>query len=240
MAAKLLKWHRRIGLIASAFIIFLVVTGIVLQHSDDLNLPTNYLANSWLLNHYGIKPNPITTYQLGNQTISHAGESIYLSGKPINAHAQASLGAILLNSEIVIATPTSLIVIDKKGNVLDEITTKDGLNEFPLGIALSKNRTPVLRGVNTYWEGNISLTNWQPLAGPHPNWIAPTITLPALKQVVEKQDMSQQISLERFILDAHSGRLFGQYGIYIIDLAAILLLVLSVTGIWLWATRRQQ
>jgi len=74
MAAKLHKWHRRIGLLASAFIVFLVITGIVLQHSDDLGLPSKHLANSWLLKHYGIKPNPITTFQLGNQTISHAGD----------------------------------------------------------------------------------------------------------------------------------------------------------------------
>ena len=83
MAAKLHKWHRRIGLVASAFIIFLVITGIVLQHSDELDLPTKHLANIWLLDYYGIKPNPITTYQLGNQTVSHAGNRLYVSGEPI-------------------------------------------------------------------------------------------------------------------------------------------------------------
>jgi len=50
--------------------------------------------------------------------------------------------------------------------------------------------------------------------------------------------MGRQISLERFLLDAHSGRFFGKYGVYVIDIAALLLLILSITGIWLWATRR--
>ena len=50
--------------------------------------------------------------------------------------------------------------------------------------------------------------------------------------------MSKQINLERFLLDAHSGRVFGKYGIYVIDVAAILLLILSITGIWLWVVRR--
>ena len=40
------------------------------------------------------------------------------------------------------------------------------------------------------------------------------------------------------MLDAHSGRFFGKYGAYVIDAAAILLLTLAITGIWLWATRR--
>ena len=240
MIAKLHKWHRRIGLIASAFIMFLVVTGIVLQHSDDLGLPKSYLTNSWLLNYYGIKPNPITTYQLGNQTISHAGETLYLSGKPIEMHTEASLGAVLINSKFVIATPNSLIVIDHDGNVIDEITTQDGLIEPPLGIAISDQGTPIVRGINTYWEGDVSLTKWNAFKGSHPNWVAPAMTLPALKQVIEKHDMSQQISMERFLLDAHSGRFFGRYGVYVIDAAAILILILSITGIWLWITRRQE
>ncbi len=238
MAAKLFKWHRRIGLLAVLFIVFLVLTGIALQHSDDLKLPTRFLSNTWLLKYYGIKPNPITTYQLGNQTISHAGETIYLSGKPINTHADELTGAIEINNEIIITTSNSIIVCDQFGSIVDEITEQDGLRELPLGIAITDRGTPVIRGVNTYWEGAINLTSWHPFKGPHPEWVAPSITLPALKHVIEAHDMSKQISIERFLLDAHSGRFFGKYGIYVIDVAAVLLLLLSVTGIWLWTTRR--
>lgn len=239
MAAKLHKWHRRIGLVATIFIIFLVLTGIALQHSDDFKLNTKYLSSSWLLEHYGIKPNPITTYQLGNQTVSHAGELIYLSGKPIQHYVESIHGAIsYANNEFVIATSNSLLVINNDGGIIDEISTQDGLQEAPIGIALSKNNTTVIRGINTYWESIGDLTQWRTLQGPHPRWVAPTITLPALKQVIESHDMSLQINLERFLLDAHSGRFFGKYGIYIIDIAAILLLILSVTGIWLWVVRR--
>jgi hypothetical protein len=242
MAAKLHKWHRRIGLLASGFMIFLVVTGIALQHSDDFELNRKFLSNTWLLNYYGIKPNPITSYQTDNQIVSHAGETIYLSGKPILQDISVIHGAIKYpsnsNDEIIIATNNALITIDHNGNIVDEITTQDGLREAPIGITLSKDNTTVLRGINSSWESLGDLTDWQMLHSPHPQWSEPSITLPALKQVIESHDMSQQINLERFILDAHSGRFFGKYGIYIIDLAAILLLILSITGIWLWVVRR--
>lgn len=238
MAAKLHKWHRRIGLLASIFIIFLVFTGIVLQHSDELGLPTSHLTNTWLLKYYGIKPNPITTYQLGNRTISHAGDTLYLSGKPFTSERENIFGAIEFNNQIIIAVNSALLLIDQEGNLIDEVSTQDGLVEAPLGIALSKTGLPVIRGVNTYWQGDSTLTDWQILAGPHPKWSAPSISLPSLKQTIETHDMSQQISMERFILDAHSGRVFGKYGVFIIDAAAILLLILSITGIWLWALRR--
>lgn len=238
MAAKLHKWHRRIGLLASSFIIFLVITGIVLQHSDDLGLPTKHLASTWLLTYYGIKPNPITTYQLGNQTISHAGYNVYLSGKPIVENIENIYGAILSNNQILIAANSSLIVIDHSGNIVDEITTLDGLKESPLGISNSNNNLAIIRGNTQYWENKTDLYHWQEYSGPHPTWVSPSITLPALRSVIETHDMGKQISLERFLLDAHSGRVFGKYGIYIIDAAAILLLILSLTGIWLWAVRR--
>ncbi|MEJ2116187.1 MAG: PepSY domain-containing protein [Gammaproteobacteria bacterium] len=238
MGAKLHKWHRRIGLLASAFIIFLVSTGIVLQHSDELGLPTKHLASGWLLNYYGIKPNPITTYQLGNQTISHAGYNLYLSGRPIVENVNNLFGVIYLDNQIIIATSNSLIVIDHDGNLFDEITKLDGLVESPLGISKSADQTLILRGITKYWESKNDLYNWQEYNGAHPKWATPSITLPALRQVIEAHDMSQQISLERFLLDAHSGRIFGKYGIYIIDVAAILLMVLASTGIWLWFARR--
>ncbi len=238
MAAKLHKWHRRIGLLAAIFIAFLVFTGLALQHSDDLNLPSNYLSNTWLLKYYGIKPNPITTYQLGNRTISIAGQRLYLSGEPIEINCEQLYGAVGINQEIIIATDSSLFVIDHAGNILDEISTQDGLVEKPLGIALSSANTVLLRGVNQYWESSTPYTKWQIYQGPHPKWVAPTITLPALKQVIEVKDMGQQISIERFLLDAHSGRFFGKYGVYFIDAAAILMLILAITGIWLWSVRR--
>ncbi|MBL1432554.1 MAG: hypothetical protein COB94_003805 [Gammaproteobacteria bacterium] len=46
--------------------------------------------------------------------------------------------------------------------------------------------------------------------------------------------MSNEISWERMLLDLHSGRVFGRYGIYVMDFAAIGLLVLSCTGLWIW------
>ncbi len=238
MAAKIHKWHRRIGLLASTFIVFLVVTGIVLQHSDDFNLPNQHLSNTWLLKYYGIKPNPITTYQLGNFAISHAGETIYLSGEPITSPHENIFGAVTVAEHIVIAVDASLLVTDLEGNLIDEISTQDGLVEAPLGIAVSDSERLVIRGVNTYWHGDRDLTKWEVLQGPHPEWSSPDITLPALRQVIEAKDMGNQISFERFILDAHSGRVFGKYGIWVIDAAAILLLILSITGIWLWASRR--
>jgi len=45
---------------------------------------------------------------------------------------------------------------------------------------------------------------------------------------------------DEHILDLHSGRIFGQYGVYLMDAAAIALLWLSFSGLWVWNSRRHK
>lgn len=238
MPRDLFVWHRSIGLAAVLFIFFLVVTGIVIQHSDALNLPAKYLSNTWLLRYYGIKPNPITSYNVGEQVVSHAGETLYLSGKPIPAKAEMMHGAVILHDDIVIATDDTVLVCDSAGRVIDVITVQDGLHEFPLGIALTAHDTVVIRGASAHWEAGNGFALWQEVRQHDPGWVTPSATPADLKGMIEAYDMSSQISWERFLLDLHSGRFLGRYGVYVIDAAGILILVLSITGIVLWATRR--
>ena len=37
------------------------------------------------------------------------------------------------------------------------------------------------------------------------------------------------------MLDLHSGRLFGSWGPLVMDVAAVLLVFLAISGFWLWA-----
>ena len=45
------------------------------------------------------------------------------------------------------------------------------------------------------------------------------------------------LPLERVILDLRSGRIVGQWGVYVVDGAALLFLALVITGLWMWATQ---
>ena len=48
------KWHRRFGIIAAFFLVFLSITGVALNHTDSLTLGHQPITNTWLLDHYGI------------------------------------------------------------------------------------------------------------------------------------------------------------------------------------------
>jgi len=60
---------------------------------------------------------------------------------------------------------------------------------------------------------------------------------PNLK-ALELAYIGSEITLERFILDLHSGRIFGIVGIIFNDIFALLLISLAMSGFWIWNTRR--
>ena len=50
--------------------------------------------------------------------------------------------------------------------------------------------------------------------------------------------MPAVVSWEQFILDLHSGKLLGLYGVMFSDLLAVLLIFMSISGIMMWWNSR--
>mgnify|MGYP006981145103 CR=1 FL=1 len=67
-----------------------------------------------------------------------------------------------------------------------------------------------------------------------PNWITPIKASEKTTENVELVYRSQFLTLERIILDAHSGRIFGLFGVLFMDAVAILLILLSLSGVYIW------
>jgi len=59
-----------------------------------------------------------------------------------------------------------------------------------------------------------------------------------LQKKLKEQSSGPSISLETLILDLHSGRFFGQFGVLFIDLIGLLVCILSITGLIAWMKRR--
>lgn len=235
---KLHIWHRYVGITAALFVIVLSVTGLALNFNDDLKLDETYASNSWLLGRYSISEFNVTSFQLESHVVSQASDFLYVDGKYQMHLLENVVGAMDLEQHILLATKSSLILIDQHGEMFDEVGTFSGLPEKPLGIARTKDGFPVLRGVNTYWRGNKELTAWQPLQGPHPKWIAPSATPEDLNTLIQQHARSNEITLERIFLDLHSGRLLGKWGQHVMSAAAILLVFLSITGCIIWLQKK--
>ena len=62
--------------------------------------------------------------------------------------------------------------------------------------------------------------------------------LPAeLKATLTERYLGNDVNWERLLLDLHSGRLLGSWGVYVVDASAIILLLLALSGAWVWLTK---
>ena len=73
------EWHRKLGIIAAFFIIFLSITGVALNHTTTLSLAHEPISNTWLLDHYGIAPpHDIRFYQ--HSSLQVTNNLVWLDG----------------------------------------------------------------------------------------------------------------------------------------------------------------
>jgi uncharacterized iron-regulated membrane protein len=60
-----------------------------------------------------------------------------------------------------------------------------------------------------------------------------------LERALQNHYRSEVLPLERLLLDLHSGRFFGSAGPWIMDAAAVLLVLLALSGTWIWLRRKR-
>ena len=65
-------------------------------------------------------------------------------------------------------------------------------------------------------------------------WSEPVAMPPVLVDVLDKHFVGEGISVERLLLDIHSGRFLGKWGVFLVDVMAVLFVILAVTGFLMW------
>lgn len=85
-------WHRYTGLLAALFVIFISLSGIALNHTDDLALKNQYLSSNFLLERYKVQPphynqtiqSRATRYHSSRRLIIHQQQSTHCYRGPFN------------------------------------------------------------------------------------------------------------------------------------------------------------
>jgi len=230
------RWHRRIGLLCALFVLILSVTGLLLNHTSSLKLDRIKVHSAILASLYGLpSPKPLSL-QVGEQWVSHDGsKQLYLQDTVVAQCAAPFRGAVRHNGLMNILCQDELLLLTSAGELLETITPS-------LGLPLETQALTVLDGqlllktargtVNT----DLDSLQWTPVTIAPEHWPNPQTPPAHLSQQLNAQ--TPAIDLEQLMLDLHSGRLFGGFGVLVMDLAAVLLIVLSITGFVAWNSSR--
>lgn len=254
-----LRWHRRIGLSIMVMVIFLAITGLLLNHSPGIGLSKQTLRSQWLLNWYGFQTTAFSGFELSKhgpnkQWLSHpGGHELFLNDEPV-ANCQAPLlGASRLDiprnktpknkvsnnktpqvqSLLLALCQDELVILTPEGELVEKLSVLNSLPENTTALQVVGQEV-LIRSNKKNLSLNIDSLETQASQANVKEWSQPS---PLPQELIERINQKAElpgISMETLILDLHSGRFFGNAGVLFVDLIGLLVCLLALTGLWAW------
>lgn len=230
-------WHRQLGLVVSLFVIILSVSGILLNHTEKLNLDSNHVKSEFLLKWYGIKKPVITSFQVEKNWVSYIEGKLYFNKILIEKEITKITGAIITENFIAVATQDELILLTPNGEKIERLNSTTGVPKNIQAIGINLSSDVFLKTKESLFKANRDVTEWTVSKGKNVIWAEDSNLPSKLEGTLNTIFRGKGLTEERVLLDLHSGRILGKAGPWIMDTAAILLIILSFTGIWMYAKR---
>jgi len=230
--------HRSVGIVVFIFVIILSITGILLNHTSDFELDQRFISHPWLLEHYQLDTvKADAVFLLDQQVISQFGDQLFVDATPVTSIYRPLLGGVVLDEIYVLATDDALILLNPDGEFIERMGAESGIPPVIQNIGLFHG-DPVLQTREGMWRSDFLLEEWELVSLQGVGWSVPE----PMPETIEKQLATYfhglGVSVEQVILDIHNGHIITKFGVWILDIIAVLMVLLSVTGLWIWFRRR--
>jgi hypothetical protein len=235
-----MRWHRRVGIAAALLVVLAASTGVLINHADALGLARRHVHAAWLLHLYGIEPPRCTvSFALEGHALSACGGRLF-----VDQHALAlpELDA-LVGAEA--ATPAAwllagrhqALLLTPAGVFIDRLPYPHGLEAQRVG--RDGERLVVEGSDGRIWTPDAELTGWLQATHAPSSWQAAQPVPERWRVAIESASHAPGPSVERVLLDVHAGRWLGAAGPWLMDGAALALLLLAGSGLWTaWSRSR--
>lgn len=234
---KISLWHRRIGLFLLVWVIFVALTGVALNHSKAFDLESLPLPRAILEGIYGIEPPEVESYfHKGDWLSLVAGDQLYRNRQRLG-FCPGLRGAATLAGETYVACSDSLYLLDHRGEIIEQIGAGLGL-PTPIDAFGHCGGQPCLESAGQVYRFDPADFSWSPGAADSFEASVPGETPSGLYEDLARRNSPPDFNGERLVRDLHSGVFFG-LGPWLMDLFALVLVTLSVTGLIQWWLRRR-
>ena len=124
---EIVQAHRVIGIVSAVFVLLLAVTGIMLNHTDALDLDQRYVRSTVMQWWYGLAaPDVLQSYPVGDDWVTQVEDSLYYNARPLGKHYTPLQGAIEVGDEVAVALADRILLLDRQGNTVEELRTQQG------------------------------------------------------------------------------------------------------------------
>jgi hypothetical protein len=212
---SLARWHRRIALVVCVWVGVLAASGLLINHAHDWGLDRSPLAASMQRLLYGIERD---------------GEDFCGRAATLGPDCAAVFAGLSTPAGELLLGATELFLIDERGRLVEQLAAAQlGLGDLEAG--LIEGSDLYLRDARQVVRTDAELLDWQVLDS-------------AAAAALEGRDWQVRggggatISWERFLLDLHAARFLGPLAKTFTDLMGGLILLLALSGLWLWWLKR--
>lgn len=229
------RWHRRAGVSAALVLVYLLATGLPLQYSGELGLGQRNVSASLVLDWYGLEA-PRDVHVSGG--LVNVGDLLFADGNVV-ATLEGFRGAVAgqdsLQGLVVAAGRDAVLLLDP--------TTWSTVDRFDLPAGVTRighwNGRVLLETGGGQLAADENLLGWDPVALPEGAVTWAPLAAAGADQADDhrRRFRARMLSVERLLQDLHSGRVFGIWGMLVVDAATALLLFLCVSGLMMWWRR---
>ena len=235
------RLHRSFGVGVAVFTIFMVLSGLAINHSNGLGLGQRHVSQSYLLSWYGLdEPEHIHSFAAGSDWLSFAGSQLYLNDNFVTSISNG-IGAVFNGDMLVAAGSNELLLLGHDGALIERQSWGPPGAGLIESIGVLADGVVVVKSSSQLWLADAELLNWQRSedASAAPAWSSSGLLPEAFQQAITRHYRGDGLSMERLLLDFHSGRIFGPIGVLVYDLLALAVGFLAISGLVLWLRGRR-
>ena len=241
---KVRYFHKWVGSLIAIFVCFLTASGILLNHSSYFNLYKKPIYSDLIASLYNIPRMEVKHgYSLGDSEnaepkwISQSGQYIFLETVQIAKCSGKLVGARYVSQYLAILCEDKMLLLNRKDNHFEQLFN----NPKNLKSILLNGAHLDIQTEEGFKRFDLSTYQW---ASTHVDHNYETINAQEMPRELQLKlkELSPILGLhwERVLLDFHSGRLFGKAGVYLVDLVGVLIILLSMSGLFMALNRKNK
>jgi len=252
---SLIASHRFFGQLTAAVVLVLALTGLAMNHEEDREFLKGTVRWEPLLDWYGLAPEgELVYFAAGPHNGASLERGIYLNGRYLVATDTPLVGVIRFQRFLALATPERLLLVDPnvvgttpsiihessdessnesndgRARILDQMDSAS-LPGLLTRVGRSSDEALVVDTDGGSFKADADLLSWSATDSTGVDWSVASSPPEELRGAILREFRGEGLPRTRVIADLHSGRILGDYGPWLMDGSALILLLLVATGI---------
>jgi len=239
---RIRRLHSWLGIILLIPLVVACVTGMILNHTVDLDLSNRHTSASWIQARYGMElEGEPEAYGLEGKAYAATWDGHIFHASSIVDDSSSLVAAVPLRDGTAVVTTTAVHYFDLAGELVETMSSAT-LPATPISRAgRTGDLTLVLESPTGTFTSDENLLSFTESPDDQETFWSTVVTPSESDVKTWKTTFSGDgVPLDRVILDLHSGRFFGTVGKWIYDITVVGVLVLSVTGFVLFLRGRRR